>query len=75
MVALFRFRFQFRVEEFDDACLSAQAQQWLTHHVGAEQRKEIKGLAGFVEGLGKLDGVLKVNVVIGQSVDQEERPT
>jgi hypothetical protein len=67
-------RFQFRVEELHDPGLTAEAKDGLADHVGAKEREKIEGLAGGEEGFGELDGVLEVNVVVGQAVDEEKRP-
>src|ERR1700730_2445942 len=73
-LALFCPRFQFVVEESDDAGLATQAQERLAHHVGTEEREEIEILAGLEKRFGELDGVLKIDVVVGESMNDEERP-
>lgn len=72
---LFRPRFQFRVEEIDDAGLAAQAQERLAHHVSSEEGEEIEVFSGLKKRFGELDGVLEIDVVVGQAVDEQERAT
>ncbi len=71
---LFRLRFQFGVEEFHDAGLAAEAEERFADHVGAEQGEEVKWFSGVEKGLGKLHGMLRVNVVVRQAVDEQDGP-
>jgi hypothetical protein len=71
--SLVRPSLQLRVEEIHDAGLAAETQERFADHVGAEEGEEIKRLACLEEGFGKLDGMLEVNVVVGQAVDEQER--
>jgi hypothetical protein len=71
-VELFRPRFQFGVEEIDDAGLAAEPQEGLAHHVSSEKGKKIEILTGLKKRFGKLDGMLEINVVVGQAVDEQE---
>ena len=66
-------RFQFGVEELHDAGLAAQTQDGFAHHVGAEKGEEIETLAGVEEGVGQLHGVLRVDVVVGEAVNEQDR--
>ena len=67
---LLRPRFQFGVEEIHDAGLAAEAQERFAYHVGAEEREKVERFAGVEEGVGELHGVLGVNVVVGEAVDE-----
>ena len=61
------------VEEVDDAGLLAEFYEGIVDHVGAEHREEFVGFSGHVEGVGELERVLEVDVVVGEAVDEEER--
>ena len=41
--------------------------------MSAEQRKEVEWFAGLEEGLGELNRMLRINVVVGEAVDEQER--
>ena len=61
------------VEEFDDAGLLAEFDEWVADHVRAQHREQFVGLACQVKRVGELERVLEIHVVVGEAVDEEER--
>ncbi len=45
----------------------------ITDHVRPEQRQELERFAGLEERLGQLHGMLKVNIVVREPMDEEDR--
>src|SRR5207253_1425474 len=64
--------FQNAVEEFDDPRLAMEPKHWITHHVGSEQRQKVERLSRIEEYIGKLHRMLNIDVVVGETVNEQE---